>query len=260
MPANPGRLAEAIAATLRSAQARLAELRAAPEAKRPLLDRPAEAGDAPLRGSGGVTPKEFVGLLRDDPTEAASILQGMFEDDVLAVSISMAHAKAQVILERVADHELPKVKAALEALEVALKAAQLWDMDAWRELAGVVVDLAAADHELTDMLLDQGPQVPLASLQRVIAETKPVLEAHLRVQLGRQRASEESARRRLASRQQRIRAFVRAMRSDPRGGPTRWAAEVAPEAFGTEERNVCSAERWFYRHRPEISSGAGRRR
>ena len=146
------------------------------------------------------------------------------------------------------------VKAALEALEVALKAAQLWDMDAWRELAGVVVDLAAVDHELTDMLLDQGPQVPLASLQQVIAETKPVLEAHLRVLLGRQRASEESARRRLAPRQQRIRAFVRAMRSDPKGGPTRWAAAVAPGNFGTEARNVRSAERWFHRHRAKIQA------
>ena len=252
MPANPGRLAEAIAATLRSAQARLAELRAAPGAKRPLLDRPAEAGDAPLRGSGGVTPREFVGLLREGDPKAASILQGMFEDDVLAFSISMAHAKAQVILARVADHKSPKVKAALEALEIALKAAQLWDMDAWRELAGVVLDLAAADHELTDMLLDQGPQVPLASLQQVIVETQPVVEAHLRVVLGRQRASEESARRRLPQRRQRIRAFVRAMRSDPKGGPTQWAAAVSPGEFGTKARNVRNAERWFHRYRPEI--------
>ena len=121
-------------------------------------------------------------------------------------------------------------------------------------LTGIVLDLAAADHELTDMLLDQGPQVPLASLQQVIVETQPVVEAHLRVVLGRQRASEESARRRLPQRRQRIRAFVRAMRSDPKGGPTQWAAAVSPGEFGTKARNVRNAERWFHRHRPEIQA------
>lgn len=262
MPADPGRLAEAIAATLRSAQARLAEPRAAPEAKRPLLDRSVETEDAPLHGSGGVTPKEFVGLLRHDVAKAASILQGMFEDDVLALGISMAHAKAQVVLERVADPESPKVKAALQALEVALKAAQLWHAEAWRELAGIVVDLAAVDRELTDMLLDQGPQVPLASLRRaidekrqMIDETKPVLEAHLRVVQARQRGSSSSARERRPKQQERLQAFVQAMREDPQGGPTRWAGAVAPKVFGgTEARHAARAARWFYRHRSEIEA------